>query len=280
MRDSTALMTPVRPGNRGRFDMDRKAIAAFLTAAAILGPASNPARPSEADALTVRVVRPDVQAERVIALFRGNRAPHPAAALSAWKHATGGKGSLGKPLEAAIAALNPAMVPELRHLHGTEFAVGFEPVAGRPWWWATLPDDDGSFAAVASALSLTDGASDQALGDLAVLRLGPPGSALSAPCADRLVFASTRAGLQTALDRPAPPAASRDGAPAGTPGSTPPGFRRSPPFRLDDWPRHSRRPAAATPRVGHSRRRDPLARPDGPPRTRPAWVGEARPVLA
>jgi hypothetical protein len=76
-----------------------------------------------------------------------------------------------------------------------------------------LPNDDGSFAAVAAALSLTDGASDQALGDLAVLRLGPPGSALSVRRADRLVFASTRAGLQTALDHPEPPAASRDARP-------------------------------------------------------------------
>src|SRR5262245_37413601 len=49
--------------------------------------------------LTVRLVRPEDQGGRLIGLFRGSRAPDPAAALAAWKHATGGRGSLGKPLE-------------------------------------------------------------------------------------------------------------------------------------------------------------------------------------
>src|SRR5262249_4147516 len=39
------------------------------------------------EALTIRLVRPDQQLERLIGLFRGTRAPHPAAALSAWKRA-------------------------------------------------------------------------------------------------------------------------------------------------------------------------------------------------
>src|SRR4051794_18324423 len=81
------------------------ALSAVLVAAVCLGPASIRAAEAPA-ALTVRAVRPDEQGTRLIDLFRGARAPHPAAALAAWKHAQGGKAGLGKPLEAAIAALN------------------------------------------------------------------------------------------------------------------------------------------------------------------------------
>src|SRR4051794_12160449 len=88
-------------------------------------------------ALTVRLDRPDRQLERLIDRFEGSRAPHPAAALAAWKRATGGRASLGKPLEAAVAALNPAMIRELRTFDGAELVLGFDD-EGRRRWFATL----------------------------------------------------------------------------------------------------------------------------------------------
>jgi hypothetical protein len=167
-------------------------------------------------ALTVRLVRPDVQCERVLALFRGARAPHPAAALAAWKRATAPRGTLGKPLEAAIAAFNPEMARELRALDQSELVLAFDADDGAARWHATLPRDDGTFAALATALVLTGGGSDPPLGALAVDRLGPAGAPLSARADVGLVVAGSRPALVDAIDPGRPRAR------AGWPGFAPP----------------------------------------------------------
>jgi hypothetical protein len=150
-------------------------------------------------ALTLRLVRPDRQCARLIALFEGSRAPHPAAALAAWKCAGRGRHSLGKPLEAALALFNPEMVREFRVLDEAELAVGFEPGDGRVRWRVTAPHDDGTFAALATALALTGGGSDPPLGDMAVDRLGPPGAPVMARSPEVLALAGSRAALAEAL---------------------------------------------------------------------------------
>src|SRR5256885_568169 len=103
-------------------------------------------------ALTVRLVRPDRQLEQVLALFQGARAPHPAAALAYWKQATHESTKLGKPAEAVIALFNPTMVRELRTLDGTFIVLGFDPLGVRIAWCASIPHDDGTFAALLPAL--------------------------------------------------------------------------------------------------------------------------------
>src|SRR4051794_10543398 len=82
-------------------------------------------------AVTIRVERPDEQLSRLLGLFEGARAPHPAATLAAWRHAGGAR--IGKAAEAAIAALNPEMVPELRNLDGAGVVLDFGP-DGRLHW--------------------------------------------------------------------------------------------------------------------------------------------------
>jgi hypothetical protein len=153
-------------------------------------------------AVTIRLVRPDRQGERLIALFQGTRAAHPAAALSAWKRARGDRSDLGKPAEAAIAALNPATVRELRTLDGAEIVLRLDPGDGRLRWRAVVPRDDGTFAAVATALALTDGGSDPPLDGIAVDRLGPPGAPVMARLPNGLALAGSRAELVEARDRP------------------------------------------------------------------------------
>ncbi len=177
------------------------------------GPADapTPLRPT----LRVRVVRPDEQLARVLTLFDGAEAPHPAAALAAWRRATDDDVDLGKATQALITMLNPEMVRELRTLRDAEFALGFDPAGAdpdperdRPWWIATLPNDDGTIGALATALALTDGAHQPALEGAEVDRLGPPGSPLMArQPAGGVALASDRAVLDDALAllRAAPP---------------------------------------------------------------------------
>ena len=155
--------------------------------------------------LTVRAIRPDDQADRLIALFRGARAAHPAAALAAWKRATGGRQSLGKPLEAAIAALNPEMAGELRAFDQAELRLTVDPATGQARWQALAPHDDGSLAALTTALALTDGATLEPIGGARVLRLGPPGSAVAVSRPGFLAAATRRDDLASLLDPKAPP---------------------------------------------------------------------------
>ncbi len=153
-------------------------------------------------AVTIRGVRPEQQGERLIALFQGSRAAHPAAALSAWKRASGDRSGLGKPAEAALAALNPATVRELRTLDGAEVVLRLDPGDGHLRWRAVLPGDDGTFAALATALALTDGGSDPPLDGVAVDRLGPPGAPVMARLPGGLTLAGSRAELVESRDRP------------------------------------------------------------------------------
>jgi hypothetical protein len=151
-------------------------------------------------AISVRAVRPDRECERLLALFEGSKAPHPAAALAGWKRATGGRQSLAKPTEAAIAAFNPGMVRELRNLEGAELCIGFDrTVNGRARWHARLPHDDGTVAALATALVLTDGARDLPIGPVAVDRLGRPGSPLVVRTDRGVTIAGAREELERAL---------------------------------------------------------------------------------
>ncbi len=166
-------------------------------AAPLLGLIGGPARGSDAPpALTVRLVRPDLQGERLLALFQGSRSPHPASALAAWKRAT--RGNLGKAREALIALLNPAMVPELKALDEATLVLRFDPGAGHARWHAIVPHDDGTVSALATALVLTDGTSAPALGITSVDRLGPPGAPLIARAPGVLALAGSREDLEGA----------------------------------------------------------------------------------
>jgi hypothetical protein len=151
-------------------------------------------------AVTVQLGQPGMLVGHVIALFRGSSAPDPATALANWKRATKGKGSLGKAAEAAIAAFNPAMVRELAVLDRSDFVLDFDE-AGKPHWSLAVPKDDGTFAAFATAMALTDGGSEPALGSAAVDRLGKPGSPLMAREGDLVVIADTRESLAGGLAR-------------------------------------------------------------------------------
>ena len=69
---------------------------------------TDPAR----EPLTVRLVHPERQAAEILRLFEGSPAPHPAAALAAWKRASSEPDRLGKTTEAVISFFNPEMVAE------------------------------------------------------------------------------------------------------------------------------------------------------------------------
>ena len=177
-------------------------VAPLIAAASATARSEDPSPPSP-PALTIRLVRPDVQSDRLIRLFDEARAPHPAAALAGWKRAVRGRepDGLGKTWEAILASINPEMVREWRVLDRATIAFGFGPVDGRVRWSAALPADDGTFAALATALTLTDGGADPPLRGLAVDRLGPPGAPLMTQGPDGLAAAGSRADLESALDR-------------------------------------------------------------------------------
>ncbi len=176
-----------------------------MMAAAILALLSGTLRgnpPDDPPTLTVRLVRPEQQAAEILRMFEGARAPHPAAALAAWKRATPDLAILGKPLEALIAAFNPEMVPEWRVLDQAELRIDLNAADGRTRWHALMPRDDGSVAAVVTALRLTDGADEAPLDrdarKIAVERLGPPGAVLAIRAGDTLILASSRAEITRA----------------------------------------------------------------------------------
>ncbi|QDV32645.1 hypothetical protein ElP_04800 [Tautonia plasticadhaerens] len=149
-------------------------------------------------------VRPDEQCRAVLSLFEGTPWPHPAAALVDWKRSApaGELRSLGKPLEALIAAFNPLMARELETLDGARVLLDFPP-AGGARWAVVVPEDDGSIAALATALALTDGETLPAEGPVRVDRLGPPGAPLIASGAPGVptVVASDREALVSAIGR-------------------------------------------------------------------------------
>jgi hypothetical protein len=105
--------------------------------------------------VVIRLVHPDRQAAEVLRLFKGGRAPDPAAALTAWKRANPGSSRLGKPLEAVIALANPGMVGEWRSLHEAELHLDLDPADGSPRWFAIVPRDEGTVAAALTAMRLS-----------------------------------------------------------------------------------------------------------------------------
>jgi hypothetical protein len=180
-------------------------LAPFLLAPA----AASGADPDPVPAVLVQVIRPERQLAQLLALFEGARAPHPAAALASWRRATGDHEPLDKATQAGLALLNPDMVDEVRRLDGATMALG---ITADWWWWrATIPRDDGTFAALATALALTDGLALPRLEGCTVDRLGPPGSPLLARRADgALALALDRDALAVALHTlQAPPPAPR-----------------------------------------------------------------------
>ena len=150
---------------------------------------------------TARLVRPDRQVEAVIGLFEGSKAAHPAAAFAAWKRASPDPNRLGKPLEALIVAFNPVMAREFRTLDGAEVAIWIEPADGRVGWGASLPNDDGTFASLATTMVLSGGEAEPPLDGLAVDRLGPAGAPLMARDPAALLVSGNREGLRVARSR-------------------------------------------------------------------------------
>jgi|GEM_PF-1061237 len=145
-------------------------------------------------ALVVRVIHPDRQASAVIELFAGSKAAHPAAAMAAWRRATGRHDAIGKPLQAVAALFNPEMVPEWRSLHGARFALAADGEGDGLAWSFTAPNDDGAIAALIAAFRLSGGADDPPILDppIAVKRLGESGSALASRVPEAAVFADRR----------------------------------------------------------------------------------------
>ncbi len=158
--------------------------------------------------VVVRLVHLDRQAAAVLRLFEGTAAPHPAAALAAWKRSTRDPNQLGKPLEAAISFLNPEMVREWSVFHEASFQLGFHPETGSARWRLTVPGDDGTIAAPITALRLSGGGTEEPVrnGTVAVTRLGGPSAAVAARGAGGVILASSRAeidqGLQPGFSRP------------------------------------------------------------------------------
>jgi hypothetical protein len=165
-------------------------------------PGDEPPRPS----LSIRLVRPRAQGERVLGFFQEARSPHPAAALAAYRRARGGESGLSKAAEAAIAAINPRMIAELASLDDASLAFSRAP-DGRLCWNALIPRDDGTFAALATALTLTDGGPDAPIDGLAVDRLGPRDAPVATRAPGAFVLASSRDDLRAGIDRARTPVA-------------------------------------------------------------------------
>ena len=132
--------------------------------------------PTVPPTIKVRLVRPDRLFESLIHLFDGSRAPHPAAALAAWKRASTEPKRLGKGGDALIATINPSMVREVAGLDETQLA--FRPIPGSDRWaWrAHFPHDEGTLAALAPTAALSGGGVEPSLGEYRVDRL--PGDTL------------------------------------------------------------------------------------------------------
>ncbi len=165
--------------------------------------------------ITIRLVHPDRQAAAMLRLFEGCAAPHPAAALAAWKRSTRDPGQLGKPLEAVISFFNPEMVREWGVFHDARFQLGFDPETGLRRWRLAVPGDDGTLAALVTAMRLSGGSDEPPVGNgmMAVNRLGGPLAAVAARGARGVVLASSRAELDRSLSPGIPSATARPEAP-------------------------------------------------------------------
>ncbi len=175
----------------------------FILAVLAVSSGAAAGEPSAEPALVVRAIHPDRQADAVIGLFAGARAPHPAAAMAAWRRATGDHDLIGKPLQAVAAIFNPQMVLEWKSFHDGEFALGFEEEHADLVWSVIAPRDDGILAALVTSLRLSGGGHEPPIADppIAVERLGGPGSAVAARLPGATVFASRRAKLASTVER-------------------------------------------------------------------------------
>ncbi len=167
-------------------------------------PRANAIEPEQAtscEAVVVRLIHPDRQAVAVLRLFEGCAAAHPAAALAAWKRSTRDPAQLGKPLEAVISFFNPEMVREWSVFHEARFQLGFDPATGAARWRLTVPGDDGTLAALITAMRLSGGSNEAPVGNgmITVNRLGGPGAAVAVRGARGVVLASSRAELDRGL---------------------------------------------------------------------------------
>ncbi len=150
-----------------------------------------------------RLIHPDRQAATALRLFEGCRAPHPAAALAAWKRSTRDRNQLGKPLEAVISFFNPEMVREWHVMHEAKLQLGLDPGTGKPRWSLVVPHDDGTIAALVTSLRLSEGNEEAPMEieeeRIAVQRLGGHGAAVAARSQRGLVLAGSRADLERAV---------------------------------------------------------------------------------
>jgi hypothetical protein len=161
--------------------------------------------PGDHDALLVRVIHPDRQADRLLKLFEGSRAPHPAAALAAWKRATRDPAQLGKTLEAVIALANPEMVTEWRIFHQAELRLNQGADDATPCWNFVAPRDDGTAASMITAFWLSDLEDlpliDQHGQEYVVARLSKTSSAVMSHVGTKLVLAGSRDEFGRAVRR-------------------------------------------------------------------------------
>lgn len=177
---------------RPRLPSGIKAGAGIVLALGLLTVSSARAEPPAT--VTIQLIRPDEELGKVLEWFQGARARHPAAALAAWRHATGSPEGLGKTTEALISLFNPDMVSEFRAFDDAEIVLGWRP-PGEPYWQACLECGDGTLEALLTALCLTDGASEAPLDGRSVDRLGPPGSPLALKDGRRIILAGSRIDL-------------------------------------------------------------------------------------
>ncbi|HKI18095.1 MAG TPA: hypothetical protein VKA15_09450 [Isosphaeraceae bacterium] len=204
-----ALSDQTAGGTKGRtshfVERSLRLIVMFLGMSWLVFPTTGAEPAGSGEALVIRLVHPERQAARVLSLFEGSRAAHPAAALAAWKRATHDPGQLGKPLEAVIAFFNPEMAAEWRVFHDAELHLDLDATNGKARWYLVVPRDDGTVAAAITATRLTDGGEEPPLVDqgnpLAVERLGQPGAPVSSQVGDTLVLASSRDELMRGLRR-------------------------------------------------------------------------------
>ncbi|SIO66640.1 hypothetical protein SAMN05444166_8162 [Singulisphaera sp. GP187] len=179
--------------------MAYKAIVILIMSASLSVGASLTQAAEPTEVLTIRLVHPDRELQRLLALFKGARVPHPAAALAAWKRATRDFQGFAKASEAAIAALNPGMIREFRRFDGAQIGLGLDPEAGHLRWYVVAPKDDGALAALTTAMTLTDGGPDSPYLDMRVDRLGRPGAPLALRIPGKVAIAGSRADLPSAL---------------------------------------------------------------------------------
>jgi hypothetical protein len=160
--------------------------------------AGEPPSTVRTDPVVIRLVKPEDLAAQILRLFEGSPAPHPAAALAAWKRASREPDRLGKPTEAVISFFNPEMVREWRAFHDARFQLGIEP-RDQGWRWRlSVPHDDGTLAALITVLRLSGSGADAAPADgkPAVEHLGR-GDAVALRSGSVVYMASSREELDS-----------------------------------------------------------------------------------